>query len=245
MHPARDEPLFAGMFPRGIEAGAARIRLDIAPRFPIEAKAIAAAVPSRRAEFLAGRELAREMLSRIGVAAVPIPVGHRRMPVWPDGIVGSIAHAGSMCVCAVAPRSRFVALGVDLEPDEALEDAVRPLICTPDELRNTADSLRMSCTSPLRALFSAKESVFKALFPLTRTELEFHQVELRWDREHSSFTPTFHNAPEEVAKHAHHLRGAFRATRGWIATAAWLEAPTSAHTPPSTDRKERHGPGGI
>jgi 4'-phosphopantetheinyl transferase EntD len=221
-------PQLSGLFPPGIEFGAARIGVGLSPRFPSEGEGVARAVATRRDEFLSGRELARELLAGLGSTPSPIPVGHRRTPIWPEGIVGSIAHSGTVCVCAVAKRSAFACVGIDLEPDEPLDDEVIPTICTLEELRQASAAPECGGGSSARLIFSAKECVFKTLFPITRTELEFHQVQLQWNPARSSFAATLRGVPEGVAEIGRRLRGAFRIAGGWLITAAWIEASARA-----------------
>ena len=60
--------------------------------FDAEARAVARAVPARRAEFAAGRRAAHRAMERLGVPAAPVAMGSDRAPVWPPGVIGSISH---------------------------------------------------------------------------------------------------------------------------------------------------------
>ena len=81
-----------------------------------------------------------------------------RAPVWPDGVVGSITHAGNFAAAAVAWAADIAALGIDLEqiidPAAACDIAD---VCMVDEpaLFKAADgrSFCEFCTF----VFSAKE----------------------------------------------------------------------------------------
>src|SRR6185295_6554204 len=82
-------------------------------------------------------------------------------------------------------RSDYAGLGVDLEqrsPGLSLRAARR--ICTPAEFE-WIESNGVARYGAL--LFSAKESVFKALFPIERVWLGFGDAELRWLAEGCSF----------------------------------------------------------
>ncbi|WP_352463309.1 hypothetical protein [Mesorhizobium sp. M0062] len=72
------------------------------------------ALPTRRAEFLAGRAVAQAALHALGQPAPEIPVFRDHAPLWPPGPAGSITHARRYCACfAIADPSWQ--LGVDVE----------------------------------------------------------------------------------------------------------------------------------
>lgn len=148
------------------------------PLHPLERVEIRNAVPKRVQEFTAGRTCARIALGRLGYEDVAIPVGKRRQPVWPEGIAGSISHAGNHCIAAVCTRNHFTSLGVDIEQATPLSDSLVDMVCSADE-KNRLSAGAGSMTGLLaKFMFSAKEAVFKCLFPVYGEELEFHDVAL-------------------------------------------------------------------
>ena len=146
---------------------------------PEEEAAVARAVASRRAEFATGRMCARAALTRLGAPAVAVPVGEKRAPVWPAGVVGAITHCAGFRGAAVAWRDEVRAVGLDAEPHGPLPDGVLDAVSDPGE-RAVLD--RLSRERPDvrwdKLLFSAKESVYKAWFPLTGRWLGFEDAEL-------------------------------------------------------------------
>ncbi|KAB8191690.1 4'-phosphopantetheinyl transferase superfamily protein [Lysobacter maris] len=127
----------------------------------------------RIAEFLAGRYCAERALAAAGGGNGQwLPRGDDRLPVWPPGWTGSISHADGIAAAAVVASTAGRVLGLDVErwvaPDQALQ--IREMIATPGEL-----SL-LSMLPPERALtllFSAKEALFKALYPQVGRFMEF------------------------------------------------------------------------
>jgi 4'-phosphopantetheinyl transferase EntD len=150
--------------------------------FPEEEAALGRAVEKRRREFTTARACAREALAGLGLPLLPIPSGPRGEPSWPAGVVGSITHCADYRACAVARASELVALGIDAEPNEPLPDGVLATIARDEELSQLRGLTR---TAPEvhwdRLLFSAKESVYKAWFPLTKRELGFEDALLTFD----------------------------------------------------------------
>lgn len=129
------------------------------------------AVNKRCAEFLAGRYVAREVLRKSAWIAEPIPtitVGKNRMPNFPFPIAGSISHTDNLAVCAIvksAPESKRY-LGIDVESYMSIvqADEVWKSIHTRQEL-SLAVEQGISREIATTLYFSAKESLFKAIYP--------------------------------------------------------------------------------
>jgi 4'-phosphopantetheinyl transferase EntD len=121
----------------------------------------------------AARIVARELMRRAGVAPHPVVKSAGGMPAWPDGIVGSLAHDATVAVAALAKRADYLSVGVDIEPAEPLASDLMEMVATPAERAATQNA-------PLRGrlLFSIKEAVYKAAYPLDRVFLDHHDVEV-------------------------------------------------------------------
>jgi enterobactin synthetase component D / holo-[acyl-carrier protein] synthase len=147
--------------------------------FPEEEELVAGAVQKRRREFATARDCARRALGSLGVAPGPILRGERGAPQWPAGIVGSITHCAGYRAAAVAQAGQVLTIGLDAEPAESLPGEVLGLVTRPgerDRLRDLARDVPGVCWDTL--LFSAKESVYKAWFPLARRWLGFGDADI-------------------------------------------------------------------
>lgn len=157
--------------------------------FPEEAAQVANAVAKRRMDYASARHCARKALAELGIGPVPILSGSRREPLWPDGVVGSMTHTAGYRAAAVARADRVVTVGIDAEPDGPLPDDVLPAVTLEDERAHLAE---LAAARPDvhwdKLLFSAKESVYKAWYPLARVFLDFEQARLRFDPERGEFT---------------------------------------------------------
>ncbi len=133
----------------------------------------------KRVEFASGRAAAHFALKQIGFENPP-PVlrGQKGEPIWPDGIVGSITHCYPWSVAVAVKRSNRVAIGVDLETMEGIQGTdISDLVCSEAEL----DWVRGgNLQERLTMIFSAKEAVYKAFYPLCRRYIDFKEVELTW-----------------------------------------------------------------
>jgi 4'-phosphopantetheinyl transferase EntD len=135
------------------------------------------AVFKRRLEFAMGRAAAHAALAAIGRDA-PILRGRNNEPLWPPGVVGAISHTESIAVAAAALRSKTEGIGLDVEStarDVSL--GITRLVCLPEE-REWVEQSEEGRRARLISLFSAKESVFKAFFPIERVYLEFRDARL-------------------------------------------------------------------
>ncbi|MFV2176867.1 4'-phosphopantetheinyl transferase [Actinomadura sp. LOL_016] len=164
---------------------------DVRPArlFPEEEALVARAVPKRRREFATVRACAREALGRLGVPAVPILPGPRGAPGWPAGVVGSMTHCDGYRAAAVAGHRDCAAIGVDAEPHRPLPDGVLEAVSVPPERSRI---VRLTAEHPAvrwdRLLFSAKESVYKAWFPMTGRPLGFEDADIDFDPRSRRFT---------------------------------------------------------
>ena len=148
-----------------------------APVFAQEEALVSGAAVERRAEFASARRCAREALAAHGFPPAPLLSGPRGEPLWPDGMVGSITHCRGYRAAAVGRRDRALTVGVDAEPDEPFPMHVTGRVVRPAEERRLARLARNQPSVPWhRLLFSAKEAVFKAWYPLTRRWLGFLDV---------------------------------------------------------------------
>jgi 4'-phosphopantetheinyl transferase EntD len=93
--------------------------------------------------------------------------------------VGSITHCPGYVAAALALREHLPALGIDAEEWGAAGSDLESFICTPGELDRYRDP---ACPGWRTLVFSAKESLFKALYPLRHFELEFLDVEVALSR---------------------------------------------------------------
>lgn len=176
--------MLAELLPSGVKSVETFGDIPDCPLFAEEEAVIGRAVAARRREFATVRWCARAALARLGYPPVPVLPGERGAPTWPAGVVGSITHCPGYRAAAVAlaGRSGLVALGVDAEPSTRLPAGVLETVALGDELASVAALRRADPSVPWdRVLFCAKESVYKAWYPLTRRWLDFHDVSVRID----------------------------------------------------------------
>lgn len=204
-------PRFAGRLPDGIEFLYAPIEDHSGDLDPLEHPAVARAVEKRRREFSTGRWLAREGLSRLGLSTTAIPAAPDRTPQWPSGVVGSVSHSGSMCAVALAPSGEFTSIGLDLQMTPVPGELARTIVSPNEPAAYRSPQM-------LGLVFSAKEAVFKCVFPLEGKFLGFHAVEISIDIESRTFSATILDR-EEGHRHPCTGNGLFETDPSGVLTA--------------------------
>jgi enterobactin synthetase component D len=137
-------------------------RFDV--RIPVS---MSQAVAKRRAEYVAGRFCAANAArALLGSFNGQIDTSTHGAPVWPAGLIGSITHTAGFASSALAPTSVARGLGLDTERImcEAVMLEIGPIICSSVERFPLRSGLSRTAYTTL--VFSAKESVFKCLYPL-------------------------------------------------------------------------------
>ncbi|MCX4852240.1 4'-phosphopantetheinyl transferase family protein [Streptomyces canus] len=152
---------------------------DQASLYPEEAEVVAQAVQKRRREFAAVRACARRAMDKLGVPPQPILPGEHGAPVWPAGLAGSMTHCDAYCAAALVRTTDLVSLGIDAEPHGPLPKGVLDAVSLPAERERLAlAAAHQPAVHWDRLLFSAKESVYKAWFPLTGKWLGFEEADI-------------------------------------------------------------------
>ncbi|MBJ6133016.1 4'-phosphopantetheinyl transferase superfamily protein [Ochrobactrum sp. Q0168] len=126
--------------------------------------------PGQRRASGTARIAARELLEIHGKGDLAILRGASGEPIWPAGIVGSLAHDDDMAVAAVASSADFLLVGIDVEPAVPLPEDIAALVKQP------GDRLPEGAADADRILFCAKEAVYKAVYPLDRVVLNYDDI---------------------------------------------------------------------
>jgi 4'-phosphopantetheinyl transferase EntD len=179
--------------------------------YPVERDRIARAVDSRRREFATGRALARQALGRLGIVPVAIPAGEGSEPAWPPGVVGSITHSGGFCAVLVGRSGDYRGVGIDIELSRPPAPDIARLVVS------AAEPAEYHHPSWLQTVFSAKESVYKCVYPTHRAFIDFLDVTISLDYEACAFTAA-PVAPAVRGAGVERGRGLFERVGGGVAT---------------------------
>ena len=135
---------------------------------------------SRKEHYRSGRICAGEVLSKLGTLGQPVLRDPQtREPLWPEGISGAITHSGNWAAAAAGKTSDVSGIGIDLEDLERQVDSrISRHVCIPEEQKWLQECGEDFLEQNLKIIFSAKESIFKAFFPYTRTYLHFYDARI-------------------------------------------------------------------
>jgi len=142
------------------------------------------AVPKRLAEFIAGRYCANLALQRLRsndqVLIEEIQIGDKREPLWPTDVIGSITHSHGFAAAVVADTAQIRGVGIDSEqlinPNTA--NNVASHILREEEVFQENQHLVLAFEQYLTLVFSAKESIYKCLFPLVKQYFDFKDARI-------------------------------------------------------------------
>jgi len=145
-------------------------------KFP---SSLAHSIVKRQAEYLAGRYTAITALNVIGVNPFDIPIGKHRFPLWPNNIIASITHTHNTALCVAGLTNDFNYIGVDRENwiSKNKTSLIKVSILDKDE-EEFLRKIEIDFNKMFTLIFSAKESLFKALFPTVLTYFNFLDVRI-------------------------------------------------------------------
>lgn len=166
------------LFPPEVRMRQADPRTVSGEMYPAERALVAAACAARRREFRAGRLLARSLLEELGIHGFPILMGDKREPLWPAMICGSITHLSDICLVAVAEKTKVFGLGLDVARFMEVTPGIWPTFLTEGELQWVRSLPPMVARRYAAMIFSAKETLFKCLFPVARVWIDFKDVRI-------------------------------------------------------------------
>jgi 4'-phosphopantetheinyl transferase EntD len=164
----------------------------------------------RRAEFTIGRIYAHGALSRFGLESEPILINpETREPCWPDSVWGSITHSAGFVAVAVGLKKEIKGVGIDLESfSRSVDFKIREHVCVDSELEWLESLPTKQANRALRIIFSAKESIFKCIYPSTKTFLSFKDAAVSVNETEKNFTFTIFKSFPGIIQHGfpHHGR---------------------------------------
>lgn len=200
---------------------------------PEEAAAFGPAVERRTREFTTARACARRALNRLGIPDMPILRGPRREPLWPAGVVGSITHCEGYRAAAVARQTDVLTIGIDAEPHKMLPHGVAAQVLLEPERNWLGGASREIHWD--RLIFSAKESVFKAWFPLIGEWLDFKDAVITCNFEERRFEAHLLVVPPVIAGRAlTGFHGRFLVCNGLILTSVSISQRYWSRGPEAT-----------
>lgn len=129
---------------------------------------------SRRQEWLAGRYCSKVAMEDLGLEWNGLESAFDRRPLWPKGVAGSITHSRGLAAALVVSGARGVGLDCEAIPDARMARLISRWAAKEKEGRFLEADPRRAAAS----LFSAKETLFKAVYPLCGCYFDFKEARL-------------------------------------------------------------------
>jgi len=141
------------------------------------AESISKAHPDRIREFTLGR-LCAHMAAKnlLNEDLLSLEVENSRSPKWPKDIVGSISHNKEWVGACVATSKNLLGVGIDFEDFGRVKKELGRMIEVPEDLKNYPG---LTDEELLTIIFSAKESLFKAIYPRVQKFFGFDHAALK------------------------------------------------------------------
>jgi 4'-phosphopantetheinyl transferase EntD len=181
----------------------------------------------RQQEFIAGRYCAFQAAKMVGFDLVTLPSAETREPLWPEGVFGSITHSKKMAISCVSVSDALSSVGVDAEEliKPSLSAEVEKVIATDEELALLG---KIEYQKGITILFSAKEALYKALFPLVRTFIDFKEVKLtQLNSDEGSFELELLSTNVKLSNYLGRYKGSFKQLGETIVTVVSVPKSTT------------------
>ena len=191
-----------------------------------EEQAIAESFGSQKrlAEFTTGRIFAHKALSRFGLESEPILRNtETREPTWPDSVWGSITHSAGFAAVAVGLKKEIKGVGIDLESfSRSVDFNIRRLVCVDSELEWLESLPTKQANRALRIIFSAKESIFKCLYPGTKTYLTFKDAAVTINETENNFSFIIFKSCSGIIKQGFPHHGRYSEMNNMLLTSVYI-----------------------
>jgi len=134
----------------------------------------------RKETFLAGRLAIRHAQAYLNMPLLEIPKALDHSPVWPKEYTGSVSHTDDQAIAILLPhfQNKIKGIGIDIEKTanaNLLQDY--DLIGKNNEYQ-LLTKLESKASLAALLLFSLKESIYKALYPIVGRFFDFLDVQL-------------------------------------------------------------------
>lgn len=137
-------------------------------------------IDKRCSDYLAGRIAAKAAINHSQKpfhkleSSVQVNCSRDGAPIFPCGFIGSISHSGNLAMAAVSKGNDLSSIGIDIEqtiPEEDFE-LVKRQVLIHDEVP-LLERLSTTTIESLTLIFSAKESLYKCLYPEVKRFFDF------------------------------------------------------------------------
>ncbi len=154
---------------------------------PGESETMGRMAEVRQLGFSSGRHCAHLAQGLLGLTPESV-LREERVPVWPAGSVGAITHSDA--IAAAVASTTHQGVGIDVEATGRVEESMYRILFTGEEQAELT-RLAQAVDEPDTLMFSAKEAVYKAIYPTGRKYIGFREVEVHLNPDRRTFTMSY------------------------------------------------------
>jgi alkanesulfonate monooxygenase SsuD/methylene tetrahydromethanopterin reductase-like flavin-dependent oxidoreductase (luciferase family)/4'-phosphopantetheinyl transferase EntD len=179
------------------------------PLYIEEQALIEGSAPSRQHEFRMGRWCAKQAMRAFGIQNYPlVRKAEGRSPQWPPSVVGTITHTKDFGAAAVARRTSWLGIGLDVEIIGRMKPSLWSHTFTEEEIAFLRKLPNVKQALFATIMFSAKEAFYKCQYEVTSAWVGFHDVTLHVHE--NRFTVQLLKSIEGFPENCPHFEGHFR-----------------------------------
>ena len=141
--------------------------------------------PLRKNAFSSGRYAVHLAQNGLGLEPSEI-LAAGRQPIWPAGQVGAITHSTDFAAAIVS--CDLLSVGLDIERLGRIKEKLYNKFFTSSELVSISEMTGWEAES---IIFSAKESIYKAIYFIVQRYVNFKEVELTLNPGNSTFSVSY------------------------------------------------------
>ena len=136
-------------------------------------------ISKRKAHYFAGRFLSKIILSKMGIIDFNLLSGTGNEPLWPKNIIGSLSHTENHAICAITLPIETTVIGIDIQEyiSKVTANEIWSSIITSSE-KEFLSMIKIDFPILLTLVFSAKESLLKALYPSVKYFFDFDSAKI-------------------------------------------------------------------
>ena len=152
------------------------------------------AAQTRCDEFFAGRILAQAILEQYFNEIRAITSVQHKLPIWSAGITGCISHSKNTVVVVISNQAEYLGIDIENRVNKSFAEDSTAFILSEFEqqLWQTGQIQGLSFCEYLTLIFSIKESLYKAVYPIAQQYIDFLEASVvQINLEHQSVQLSF------------------------------------------------------
>lgn len=132
-------------------------------------------IQKRKAEYVASRLLVKNLLSYLGYKDFYLKNNLDRSPIWPNNINASLSHSDSYVIAIATKKNFFIGIDIEKYMKQQTAKIIFNSLLTPKE-QKSFQRVPLPLHKLITLIFSLKESIYKAIWPLIKTPINFHYI---------------------------------------------------------------------